>query len=257
MSTSRPVALVTGASSGIGAEIAAELATQGYDAILSGRDHSRLEETADRVRRAGGTAETYPVDLSRPEGPSDLLSRVGDRSIEVLVNNAGFGYDGEFADMDTVAIADMISLNVTALSVLTRALLPQMLERHSGKILNVASTAAFSPCPHMAVYGATKAYVLSFTEALATELKGSGVTVTALCPGATDTRFATTASMQGTNLFRNSMSAGTVAKTGTRALLKGRRTVTTGLRNIVLAFSTRLAPRSVAATIAGAMLRRH
>ncbi len=249
-------ALVTGASSGIGAEIALELAARGCSLILSGRDPSRLAETAARVRGAGASAETIAADLSRPEGASDLLSHIGDRQIDILVNNAGFGYDGEFADMDTAAIADMIAVNVTTLSILTRALLPGMLERHSGRILNVASTAAFSPCPHMAVYGATKAYVLSFTEALATEIKGSGVTATALCPGATDTRFAETASMDGTGLFRRSMSPGAVAKRGTRALLNGRRTVVIGFRNLLLAFSTRLAPRSVAAAVAGEMLRK-
>ena len=150
----------------------------------------------------------------------------------------------------------MIRLNVTVLTLLTRAVLPGLVERKSGKILNVASTGSFQPCPGMAVYGATKAFVLSFSEAVAEELAGTGVSVTALCPGATATRFADRAAMGSTSLFRNAMSAETVARVGVRALLKGNRVRVPGLLNNLMAFSVRVSPRRVVASVAKIMMHK-
>jgi short-subunit dehydrogenase len=145
---------------------------------------------------------------------------------------------------------------VTALTLLTRAFLPGMVARRSGRILNVASTASFQPCPGMAVYGATKAYVLSFSEAVAEEVAGTGVTVTALCPGATVTRFADRADMHKTNLFRNAMAADVVARIGVRAVLGGRRVVVAGFMNSLMAFSTRFSPRGLTTKIAAALMKK-
>ena len=257
MKSNHPLALVTGASSGIGAEIAAELAKRGHDLILTGRDAARLEGVSQRVRSAGGACEILVLDMGTPEAAVTTLSKfLGDRPLEVLVNNAGFGLSGPLSEAKETELASMIGLNVLALTLLTRAVVPGMLSRGNGRILNVASTASFQPIPSMAVYGATKAYVLSFSEALAEELSGSEVTVTALCPGPTATSFAERASVADSSMFRHAMTAEAVAKIGLRALFKGRRVQVAGAGNALMAFSVRFSPRTLTAKVARWMMHR-
>jgi short-subunit dehydrogenase len=252
--TNRPLALVTGASSGIGAELAVEFARRGYDLLLTARDGSRLTEVAGRVTTAGASADTLILDLGAPDAVATLVGFVGTRPLDVLANNAGFGDSAAVVEADPVKLTTMIHLNITVLTLVTRALLPAMVTRGRGRILNLASTAAFSPVPTMAVYGATKAYVLSFSAALSEELVGTGVTVTALCPGATTTRFADRASLGKSGAFQGAMSAETVAQQGVAALLAGKRTRVNGVKNQLMAFSTRFAPRRLAASIAQRMM---
>lgn len=250
----RPFALVTGASSGIGAELAVELAKAGYDLWITGRDPGRLNAVADRVRAAGATAETLLVDLGSPQGIDAVVGWVGDRPLAALVNNAGFGGSGPVAEANPAELAAMVALNVTALTLLCRAFVPGMVARRSGRILNVASTAAFSPVPSMAAYGATKAYVLNFSSALAEELRGTGVTVSTVCPGPTHTGFAARANVATAVAFRGALSASEVARQGVRALFQGRRVRVTGWTNRILAFLSRFSPRPWAARIAGRLL---
>lgn len=256
MNAIRPVALVTGASSGIGAEISVELAVRGHDLILTGRDSERLAAVAGRIRSAGGSAETVPLDLGAAGAVELLLNSLGGRPIDVLVNNAGFGLSDPLSELDPEQLDSMIQLNIGVLTRLTRAVVPSMVSRKRGRILNVASTAAFQPCPGMAVYGATKAYVLSFSEAVAEELSGTGVTVTALCPGATSTRFADRAAMTKTLLFQQAMEADRVARNGVAALLKGKMVTIPGFLNSLMVFSVRLSPRKLVAKIAALMLKK-
>jgi len=180
-------AVVTGASSGLGRGLAAGLADRGMSLVLTGRNEARLDETAHQIRRAAPSVkiETVIADLSSRSGLSALLDRVGDRPIEVLVNNAGFGSYGPFAEADPDRETDELAVDVGAVVALARAFLPGMLARGSGGILNVASTIAFQPAPYQAVYGANKAFVLSFSQALWAEARAAGVAVTALCPGPT------------------------------------------------------------------------
>jgi short-subunit dehydrogenase len=185
-------ALVTGASSGIGAVMATALAARGADVVLVARRADRLESLATRLRSEFGiTASAISKDLAQDGAAADLAADLAGRglTIDVLVNNAGFGTRATFVEEDEARISDEIMLNVKVLVELTRALLPGMVERDFGAVVNVASTAAFQPLPKMAVYGATKAFVLSFTEALWGELEGTGVKALTLCPGATDTEF--------------------------------------------------------------------
>lgn len=256
----RPLAVVTGASGGIGLELARILAADGHDVALVARSAERLAAEAEELsRRHGIAAHVFAADLAPAGAADDLvreLSRAG-LEPEVLVNNAGFGLRGAFAGSDPDTLDDMIRLNVLALTRLTRLVLPGMLERGRGRVLNVASTAAFQPGPGMAVYYATKAYVLSFSEALAVELAGSGVTVTTLCPGPTATGFAAAAGLESSHLFRvgNVMTAREVARQGYAGMRQGRRVIVTGARNRLLAFGTRLAPRRMSAGIAGFLNR--
>ncbi len=254
LSENRPLALVTGASSGIGSSIARELALYGMDLFLTGRNASRLDQLANDLKALGVNVQTLALDLNA--GSLEvLMKQLEGKDLDVVVNNAGFGWSGAFAEMPEERAQAMLSLNIEVLTLLTRKLLPQLLKRGAGRILNVASTAAFSPCPTLAVYAATKSYVLSFSEALSTELHGTGVSVTALCPGATKTRFAETASMDVAKFSRSAMTADEVARQGVKALLKGKRSLVTGAPNALMAFLTRLIPRSLAANAAGAMLR--
>jgi uncharacterized protein len=250
--------LITGASSGIGRELARLFADDGADLVLIARSEGRLRELAGELAaRYGTVAQVMPADLSRPATPGEIAEALAQRHIEVdvLVNNAGFGAHGPIAAIGAERQLVMIEVNVAALTQLTALLLPGMLQRHRGAILNVASTAAFQPGPYQAVYCATKAYVLSFTEALAEEVRGSGVTVSCLAPGATDTGFAAQAGTQGTRLFRHGvMGADRVARAGHDGMRRGRTLVIPGLRNRVRAFSVRLAPRTVATRVAGHLL---
>jgi short-subunit dehydrogenase len=255
MEKARRLALITGASSGIGAQIALELAGHSFDLFLTGRDAQRLESVAASARQAGAQVETLVLDLAVAGAPQVLAKNFEKRELAVLVNNAGFGSSGNFEQMDPQTLESMILLNVSTLTLLTRLLLPNLLRQPEGRILNVASTAAFSPCPTLAVYAATKSYVLSFSEALATELHGSPVTVTAICPGATVTNFAQTAALNVAQFSRGAMSANKVARQSVKALLRGRRSLVTGWPNAAMAFLTRLTPRSLAANIAASILK--
>jgi uncharacterized protein len=251
--------LITGASSGIGLELARLFAGDGADLVLIARTEGRLRELAGELAATHGTkAQVMPADLSRPASADEIAEALAQQHIQVdvLVNNAGFGAHGPIAAIGAERQLDIIEVNVAALTQLTSLLLPGMLQRRRGAILNVASTGAFQPGPYQAVYCATKAYVLSFTEALAEEVRGSGVRVCCLAPGATDTGFAAQAGTQGTRLFRRGvMDAGHVARAGHNGMRRGRTLVIPGLRNRVLAFSVRLAPRTLATRVAGRLLK--
>jgi len=240
-------ALITGASAGIGREFAKIFAREGYQLILVARNTQALSELADSLKKEHGiSVRTMAKDLSRPETPEEIYEELRDDSlaIDVLVNNAGAGVGGLFKDTDLSAELSTIQLNLASLTHLTKLFLRDMLKRRSGKILNVSSTAAFQPGPTMAVYYATKAYVLSFSEALAEELRGTGVTVTCLCPGPTETGFQTRAGISGIRLLKfRTMDASTVARQGYEAFIKGKTLVIPGIFNRLFAFSVRLIPR--------------
>jgi len=242
-------ALVTGASTGIGWELAKLLAGDGYNLILLARDESKLKAVASELESSHGCrVAVLPKDLSVAGAPDEVFGQLQENSVEldVLVNNAGVGASGAFHRIDTQKILDLIQLNVSALVHLTRLVLPGMIERGTGRVLNVASTAAYQPGPFMAAYYASKAFVLSFSEAVATELKGTGVTVTAFCPGPTDTAFHKRAGTKSSNVAGGAfvMDAGSVARIGYEAMLKGRRTAIAGLKNRVAAFvSSRVLPK--------------
>jgi len=247
-------ALVTGASSGIGAELARILAARKHPLVLAARSQDKLESlAAELVSGHGILVDVIPVDLADSAGPDQLARTLRERQLEVsvLVNNAGVASHGPFAESDLRRQLAMLQLNVVSLTHLTRLLLPTMLERRAGRILNVASTAAFAPGPFMAVYYASKAYVLSLSVALRNELAKSGVTVTTLCPGPTHTRFAATAGVERTRLFRMSvMEPAEVARAGYAGMMAGRAIVVPGLLNRVIAGSSHLAPRRLVAQIA-------
>ncbi len=248
--TARPVALVTGASSGIGIELARELARHGHDLVLTARSVAPMEALAAELAAAGATATIIAADLSKPGAAARLAHDIATRglAIEVLVNNAGLGGAGRFDRQDPVRTDEMLQVNIVALTELTRLFLPGMVARKRGKIMLVASTAAFQPGPRMAVYFASKAYVLNFGEALHYELRNSGVGVTVLCPGATDTQFFAVAGADNSIMarrFRKMMGADEVARQGWRALAAGRRVVITGLRNRLMALAGKFAPHRI------------
>jgi len=250
----RKTALITGASFGIGLEFSRIFAREGYNLILVARSADRLRQLASELEKAHGTRSLIlAADLTQPGAPAYVLDQTtrADIQIDVLVNNAGFGQYGFFAENDLEDCLRQIQLNVTTLTHLTRLYLPAMIERKTGGILNVASTAAFQPGPLMAVYFATKAYVLHFSEALANELHGKGVTVSCLCPGPTATEFQERANAKGVNLMKvGVMDARTVAEDGYRALIARKPVAISGLRNWLLAQSVRFAPRQLVTTIA-------
>ncbi len=248
------LALVTGASSGIGMQLARLFAADRIDLVLVARRAQELESLAADLRNESGVAVTVlPLDLAQPGAARALFAALQSRSLVVtdLCNNAGFGLFGLFQDTALDDEAAMIQLNITALTELTELCLPPMVASHDGRILNVASTASFQPGPYMAVYYASKAYVLSFSEALATELKGSGVTVTALCPGPTRTGFQTRAAMHHSALLKNVAltAVDDVARSGYRAMQHGKRVVIPGWINRIGVFSTPLLPRWMSAAI--------
>jgi hypothetical protein len=244
--------LVTGATRGIGWELAELFAARGYNLVVTGRDADRLHQL--KVKHSGSiSVETIVADLSSPSGVTVVIDKVkrAGISIDILVNNAGFGDHGVFAEADLGKQLAMIQVNIASLVSLTRAILPDMLRRKSGRILNVASTAAFVPGPLMSIYYATKAFVLSFSQAVAFEVRDSGVTVSALCPGATRTDFDATAGTSGIRLVKSGiMEARVVAEAGIRGLMAGKRVIVPGVRNKVSAFASRLAPRGAATQVA-------
>lgn len=249
----RKTALITGASFGIGLELARIFAREGHNLVLVARSGDKLRQLAGELEKTHGARSLIlAADLTEPGAPAyvfDQTTRSG--IVDVLVNNAGFGQYGFFAENDLEECLRQIQLNVTTLTHLTRLYLPEMIERKCGYILNVASTAAFQPGPLMAVYFATKAYVLHFSEALANELAGTGVIVTCLCPGATATEFHKRANATAMNLLQfGTMDARTVAEDGYRALMEGKPVVISGFKNWLIAQSVRFSPRRLATAIA-------
>jgi short-subunit dehydrogenase/uncharacterized protein YndB with AHSA1/START domain len=251
--------VVSGASSGLGRGLAAGLAARGMSLVLTGRNEARLAETAQQIRSATPRVkvETIAADLSTPAGVSALLDHVGDRPIEVLVNNAGFGSYGPFAQADRDRETAEVALDVSAVMALARAFLPGMLARGSGGILNVASTISFQPGPYQAVYGASKAFVLSFSQALWAEARAAGVAVTALCPGPTRTGFvgALGAEVGHTGIYRTLGEPEPVIKAGLRGLDRGRAVVIPGLKNKLLAAAGRFMPFEWLTLFSGRLLR--
>jgi short-subunit dehydrogenase len=246
------VALVTGASAGLGVEFARQLSKRGHRLVLAARRKDRLDELAKEL----GNARSVAIDLSKANAATKLMADldVNGETVDLLVNNAGFGLIGRFAELDGRRERQMIDLNVGTLADLCRAIAPGMIQRKSGGILNVASTAAFQPGPKMAVYFATKAFVLSLTEALHEELKPHGIHVTCLCPGPTRTEFGDVAGFGGNGLFdRVAMNAPAVVAAGLDGLDKNKAVVVPGLINKLTASSGRFAPRSVVRKIAGAI----
>lgn len=261
MAATRPVALVTGASAGIGRELARILAREGHDLVLVARREPELTALAAELKeKYAADSRVITADLSKARAVQTLVKELGPTAeIDVLVNNAGFGGHGAFWEREREADLRQIAVNVTALTDLTRLLLPGMVQRRRGRILNVASTAAFQPGPFMAVYYATKAYVLSFSQALAEELSGTGVTVTTLCPGVTDTEFQQVAGAEDLRLNTGplSMSATSVAEAAYKGMQRGRLLVIPGPHNKLGAHATRLAPRRVILKVVRQLHRTH
>ncbi|MCB8821523.1 SDR family NAD(P)-dependent oxidoreductase [Microvirga rosea] len=247
--------VITGASSGIGEELAKVFAQRGYPLVLTARRSGRLETLAADLRRSHGVpVEVLALDLEDRGGPQELVDWLKERDLTVhtLVNNAGFGLRGRFASLPFERQVAMIDLNIVAVTVLCRLLLPGMIARGRGGILNVASTAAFQGGPFMAVYYATKAFVLSLSEALYEEAKPFGVTVTALCPGPTETEFSMTADLESSKLFKKgAMSAADVARSGIAGYEARRAVVIPGMPNRIGAFGAKLLPRSLSRKLAG------
>ncbi|MFT8871193.1 MAG: SDR family oxidoreductase [Sporolactobacillus sp.] len=241
-------ALITGASSGIGHELAHVLARAGYDLIVVARSAGKLEELKAALPERKVTVIIQ--DLAAPGAAQTVFRRVRELglSVNVLINNAGFGLVGAFDTLEFAEQSDMIHVNVLALTQLTYLFLPE-LKKNSGKILNVASTAAFQPGPFMAVYFASKAYVLSLSRALAEELRGSGVTVTTLCPGPTHTQFGAVAHAEKTRMFAKTMDVRRVAATAFQAMLNGKVCVIPGTLNAAGAIGAKLLPAGVGAKV--------
>ncbi len=259
----RPMALITGASSGIGADLAREAAKDGYDVILSARRVQPMEALARELQNYGASATILAADLSKSGGAQKLAGEIDRRGLEIdlLINNAGLGANGAFAESDAARIGEMLQVNIVSLTELTRLMLPAMIARKRGKVMLLASTASFQPGPQMAVYCATKAYVLSLGEAIAYELRNSGVTVTMVCPGATATEFSRVAGTENIGLHRSAMSSvmssAEVARIGYQGTKAGRRVVITGFMNRVMATAARISPHAMVLPIANSMMSTH
>jgi short-subunit dehydrogenase len=241
-------ALITGASAGLGSEFARLFAADGHDVVLVARRRDKLDALSGEIAKKHGVrAIALAADLTDPAAPERIVGELGRLALEVefLVNNAGFGTSGTFVELDAKRELDMVQVNVTAVVHLTRLLLPAMVTRGSGRVLNLGSTAGFQPGPFMAVYYASKAFVNSFTEALAFELQGTGVTATVSCPGATATEFAQVAGTEKSLLFQlGAMGAGDVAAHAYRAMMHGDVMAIPGMKNKIGLQSLRFAPRS-------------
>ncbi len=253
-------ALITGASSGIGYELTKRLARDGVNLVLVARNAPQLAKIADELRGSSQvTVTVIPKDLSQPTAAEEIYRELQSQgmAVDILVNNAGFAVYGPFWETDAQKELQMMQVHMVTLTHLTKLFLPGMMQRHWGKILNLGSTAAFVPGPRAAVYCASKAYVLSFSEALAEELRDSGVTVTALCPGPTKTEFAERAQLTDTKLFQGRLlSAAEVAQAGYRALMRGRPSTVVGMANKLMTFSLRFTPRHLVARLSKRVFRR-
>jgi len=260
MAMERRLALITGASSGIGAELARIHASRGGDLIVTARRQKELERLkADLESRHGSRVHVIVKDLVEPDAPQAIYDDLSSRGLRIdyLINNAGFGYYGLFYQQDWARNEAMIKVNILALAALTRLFLPDMIARRSGRILNVASMAGFLPGPLQAVYYATKAFVVSFSEAIANELAGAGVTVTALCPGPVETEFARQAGTLDARGFARMASACEVAQAGYDAMLRGRTMIVPCLLNkLTIHGLLRLAPRSLATRISRSLMEK-
>lgn len=251
--------LITGASSGIGAEFARQLASDGATLILVARRADRLEALAAELREAKGVrVEVLPADVAKPGAAAEIRDEVAKRGLTVdwLINNAGLGHHGPFLEADDEVDRKLIDLNITALTALTRAFLPGMASRKQGAVLNVASTAAFQSIPYFAVYAATKAYVLSFSEALAEEVAPRGVTVSCICPGPTESEFASHAAFKTDIVDRApTMTAEDVVDDALAAWRGGRPVQVAGWLNTVTAMAPRLLPRQLVTKVSGSLFR--
>ena len=244
--------LITGASGGIGYELAKLFARDHHDLVLVARSADKLAQFAAELQAQHVTVKTIALDLAAVPAPKFLFDQLQREAvtIDILINNAGFGVYGDFAQMREAEILGQVDLNIRALTELTRLFLPHMIARRNGRVMNVASTAGFQPGPLLAVYYATKAYVISFSEAIANELRDTGVTVTCFCPGATHTGFAARAGVEKSRLFNlGAMSAAKVALDGYRAVMEGRTLAISGAHNWMVAQSTRFAPRKMVTAI--------
>jgi len=255
MNSHRPIALITGASSGIGFDLVHVFAEHRYDLVLVARRGFKLQELADDLKSKHDTSSwIFPLDLSNPKSSDELYNGIINKglTIDVLVNNAGIGTYGKFIETNLDSELQLMQLNIVTLTHLTKLIARDMVIRGSGKILNVASTAAFQPGPLMAVYYASKAYVVSFSNALAGELKGTGVTVTVLCPGPTVTEFHQRADMKNVRLLSKIlvMDARRVAETGFDGLMKGKMMIIPGVINKTLAQAIRFVPRKLPLAVA-------
>jgi short-subunit dehydrogenase len=261
MTGNRPLALVTGASSGIGADLARELARHGHDLVLTARRTEPMRTLAEELKAMGAEGTVVAADLSKPGAAAALAAELESRglAVDVLVNNAGLGAGGPFHESDPLRVSEMLQVNVVAPTELTRALLPAMVRRGHGRVLIVASTAAFQPGPSMAVYSASKAFALSFGEAISHELRGTGVTVTTLCPGPTRTEFTDVANTGKSMLFvgpmANVMTSGEVARQGVRAMAAGKRVHVVGFTNKLVVASGRYSPHAISMPVTAAILR--
>ncbi len=250
----KKTALITGASSGIGEAMSDVFARNGFDLVLTARHAEKLESISKSLtEKYGITVFVIPTDLSKTEAPEDIFNQVREKGIEVevLVNNAGFGDFGFFHESDWKKQEEQINLNIKSLTHMTHLFAQEMVKRKHGKILNVASTAAFQPGPLMSVYYATKAYVLFFTEGIANELKDFGITVTALCPGPTASGFQIRAEMESSKLFKRKKvpSSMDVAEYGYDALMKGKTVAVHGTMNYLKSLSPRFFPRNMVAKV--------
>jgi short-subunit dehydrogenase len=259
MAQTGAIALVTGASAGLGAEFSRLFAADGHDVALVARRQDKLEALAEEIeKRHGVRAVILAEDLTDTAAPERIARELGkrDQPVQFLVNNAGFGTTGAFVEQDLVRELAMVQVNVTALVHLTRRMLPPMVARKSGRILNIGSTAGFVPGPFMSGYYASKAFVNSFTEALWYEVQGTGVTVTLSCPGATATEFAQVAGDEKSRLFkRGVMGAPVVAAHAYRAMMRGSAMAIPGWQNKLSLQSLRFAPRSMVRRLAASMNR--
>jgi uncharacterized protein len=255
----KPLALITGASGGIGKELATQLARDGHDVILVARNAAKLQELAAQLsKQYGAKAHVIAADLEASDGAIQLHAEVKARGLRIsaLVNNAGYGLYGEFKDSKLDDELKMMQLNMTALVTLSKLFMPDLLATR-GKLLNVASTAAFQPGPYMAVYYATKSFVLSFSEAIAAELAGTGVSVTALCPGPTASGFQDKAAMHDSALVKGKRlpTAAEVAAVGYKAMKRGQRVYIPGVMNWLMAQSPRFTPRNMVTWLVKVMSR--
>jgi len=251
-------ALITGASGGIGLELTKIFAKEKYSLVLLARREEKLKEIAKELH------EKYHInifvlskDLSDPNSPKEIKKELKENNIQIdiLVNNAGFGNAGKFVKNDIEKELNMIQVNIASLTELTHLFLPEMIKNKYGKILNVASTAAFQPVPMLNAYSATKSYVLHFTEALGNELIGTGVTTTALCPGPTPTNFAIRSKL-GEIGSDKAPGAKEVAEAGYTALMKGKPVIVVGIKNKFMTFLTKITPRSLVVKITGKLMQK-